>query len=158
MNTIPPPIEPPSFDKQMISYLRSVVSQRNPEGGEMPEWVPCRVRLPNEVHSEFWSGASLSVPAGDHDCQTNVWGAIMIRFESGNSLGIKPWECEILAFTWNRKRETVFREQAENFKSEISDLKSEPTEETTHDPVARFCLRCGALELQQERTEACPNP
>jgi hypothetical protein len=67
---------------------------------ERPLYVPARVRLPALVRGDFPFSAT-AVPAGDHDCACNQWGAVSVTAADGRPLGIKPAEFEVLAWRDN---------------------------------------------------------
>lgn len=74
---------------------------------QRPAWVPLRVRLPKDVMSDLPIQASTPgffALAGDHDCESNEWGAISVAAQNGRQLGIKPGEFEVLEWHPNPKR------------------------------------------------------
>lgn len=67
---------------------------------EAPPYVPARIRLLSDVYGDPpFRGAGAS--AGEHDCQSNRWGAIAVRDREGKLLGIKPSEYEPIAWRAN---------------------------------------------------------
>ena len=117
-DTINQPVEPPSFEKQMIAYLYSqlrLLIRGYPDTAEiMPQWVPSAIRITGSVKS------------GDWPCMTTAAGVIHVSATGGGTVAIDVLDCEILAFRWNQKREILLREIAEgtDLKSQISNLKS----------------------------------
>ena len=72
-------------------YYKAIVEKRP------PSWVPSMVRVPKEMFGDFpFYGAG--IPAGDHPCECNRWGAVNVRDRAGELLGLKPGEFEVL--TW----------------------------------------------------------
>lgn len=121
-DTIQPPVEPPSLELQMIAYLRCRYVQSvlgNTESTDcMPTWVPSVIRVERPVHGTWPDKESSIVFAGDYACTTTVFGVIKAVADDGTMITVSPLECEILAFRWNAKRETVLREQAEKLTTE----------------------------------------
>lgn len=92
-------IPPATFEEQMADWRTCWFSRVK------PDWVPSRVRLLQDVHSDpsRFHSASCAV-AGDYDCRSNVFGAISVIADDGKPLGVRPFECEVLAFQVNRKK------------------------------------------------------
>lgn len=58
-----------------------------------PPFVPARVRVLKE---QFGDGPfrGAGVPAGEHDCRCNKWGAVSVSARDGKFLGLRPDEFE----------------------------------------------------------------
>lgn len=69
----------------------------------MPEWLPCRINLPQRVTGDFPIGHDTIAEAGEHDCDSNTYGAMSVRAANGRMLGIKPSECQIIGWRRNEK-------------------------------------------------------
>jgi hypothetical protein len=41
--------------------------------------------------------------AGDHECESNKWGAISVKGSDGKMLGLRPAEFEVLTWRLNEK-------------------------------------------------------
>ena len=64
---------------------------------EAPPFVPATVRTMREMRGDFpFFGAG--VPAGEHECQCNRWGAVSVLDRAGKPLGLRLDEFEPL--TW----------------------------------------------------------
>ena len=78
-----------------LDYYRAAVEQR------APKWVPARVRLDGPVRGDYPIGHTTLAEAGDHDCESNRWGAVSVRATNGQMLGVKPSEFEPIAWREN---------------------------------------------------------
>jgi hypothetical protein len=75
-----------------LDYYRAGVERRK------PNWVPSRVFLASPVRSDFPFDRDYVAERGEHDCESNQWGALSVRAKNGQMLGIKPSEFEPLAW------------------------------------------------------------
>jgi hypothetical protein len=102
------PQDDPSFESKLINYLLAVISQSSQirEQRKQPDFVPCRIKTPESL--------SHYVAAGEHDCVTNVWGAIFLPQPNEQRMGVFVHECEILALVPNKKKQILEREQRES--------------------------------------------
>ena len=67
---------------------------------EAPPWVPARVRVVHEVFGDgMMRGAG--VAPGEHDCECNRWGAVVVLDRAGTRLGLRPQEFEPVAWREN---------------------------------------------------------
>jgi len=79
-----------------LDYYRAGLEQR------APKWVPCRVLLEHPVRSDFPMVACLTMAeAGEHECESNRYGAISVRGTNGQMLGVNPAEFEPLEWRKN---------------------------------------------------------
>ena len=78
-----------------IEYYRAGVEKR------APKWVPSRIRLDGPVRGDYPIGHRTLAEAGDHDCNSNRWGAVSVRATNGQMLGVKPAEFEPLEWRQN---------------------------------------------------------
>lgn len=101
----------PTFEQQQINYLKSVISQRG-ENPMHPDFVPSKVRIASDFRGDFPVGHMTVALAGDHLCQTNVWGAVLVAGTDGKFLGIRPDEFEILEMRVNEKKRMLAEESA----------------------------------------------
>lgn len=86
----------PADCAKALDYYRAGVERR------APQWVPSRVLLVRPLHSDFPMTACLTTAeAGEHDCESNRYGAITVRATNGQMLGIKPEEFEPLEWRKN---------------------------------------------------------
>lgn len=69
-------------------------------GDAAPPYVPSRVKLHSRVRGDG-PFAGTFADAGEHDCESNRWGAISVRATNGQMLGVKPAEFEVLAWRSN---------------------------------------------------------
>lgn len=70
---------------------------------QAPPAVPATVRVLHEQFGDFpFRGAG--VPAGDHECLCNKWGAVSVLDRAGNALGLRLDEFEPL--TWRENSTT----------------------------------------------------
>lgn len=69
---------------------------------QAPPFVPAKVRVLNE---QFGDGPfrGAGVPAGEHDCSANAWGAVSVLDRAGKPLGLRLDEFEPLAWVANTK-------------------------------------------------------
>lgn len=78
-----------------LDYYRAGLEQR------APKWVPCRVLLEGPVRGDYPIGHTTLAEAGEHDCESNRYGAISVRATNGKMLGVKPAEFEPLEWRKN---------------------------------------------------------
>ena len=78
-----------------LDYLRACRENR------APAWVPCRVLLEGPVRGDYPIGHTTLAEAGEHDCESNRYGAISVRATNGQMLGVKPAEFEPLEWRKN---------------------------------------------------------
>lgn len=78
-----------------MEYYRAGLERRR------PAWVPSRVFLHGQVRSDFPWERGYVADRGEHDCESNQWGALSVRAKNGKMLGIKPAEFEPLAWKPN---------------------------------------------------------
>lgn len=78
-----------------LDYYRAGLEQR------APKWVPCRVLLQGPVRGDYPIGHTTLAEAGEHDCESNRYGAISVRATNGQMLGVKPAEFEPLEWRKN---------------------------------------------------------
>lgn len=92
-----------SDDKKAVDYWRSAALRQR------PTFVPATVRLSHEV---FGDGPfrGRGVPAGDHACRCNQWGAVTVLDREGKALGIRPAEFEVLSWQENIEPSTQAKE------------------------------------------------
>ncbi len=83
-----------------LDYYRAAVEDR------APAWVPSRIRLPRAVRGDFPFGHNTVAEAGEHDCDSNLWGAVSVRATNGQMLGIKPKEFQPIAWRPNSRPTT----------------------------------------------------
>lgn len=67
---------------------------------EAPPYVPARVTLHSRVRGDG-PFAGTFADAGEHDCESNRWGAISVRATNGKMLGVKPAEFDVVAWRSN---------------------------------------------------------
>lgn len=67
---------------------------------EAPPYVPARVTLHSRVRGDGPFAATFA-DAGEHDCDSNRWGAISVRATNGQMLGVKPAEFDVVAWRSN---------------------------------------------------------
>lgn len=74
-------------------------------GNRKPQWVPSRISLPVAITSDepFEEGPEERVDAGEHDCDSNQWGAMSVSTGNGQWLGVMPNECQIIGWRRNEK-------------------------------------------------------
>ncbi len=68
-----------------------------------PKWVPASVRLAAQVRGDFPVAYQTVAAAGDHECESNKWGAISVKGSDGKLLGLRPAEFEVLTWRLNEK-------------------------------------------------------
>lgn len=97
----------PSHEQKLINYLLAVASQASniAEQRRIPDFVPCRIRT-GEAMLKY-------CPAGEHDCETTLYGSIVVLLPEGDRLAVYIHECEILALRPNLKKQTIARRQQE---------------------------------------------
>lgn len=78
-----------------LDYLRAAREDRK------PAWVPARVWLAGPVRGDYPIGHTTLAEAGEHDCESNRYGAISVRATNGQMLGLKPAEFEPLEWRNN---------------------------------------------------------
>jgi hypothetical protein len=78
-----------------LEYYQAIAQQR------APKWVPARVYLPDAVRGDGLGGADDVVDAGEHDCQSNQWGAVSVEVSKGRRLGVRLYEFEVVAWVLN---------------------------------------------------------
>lgn len=69
----------------------------------MPAWVPCRIKLDKPITGDFPFGPETRAEEGEHDCDSNGYGAMSVRATNGRTLGVKPSECQIIGWRRNEK-------------------------------------------------------
>lgn len=67
-----------------------------------PPFVPARVRLPKAVTGDF-PFTSTRAEAGEHDCESNQWGAVSVLATDGTMLGVRPAEFDVVGWRPNRE-------------------------------------------------------
>jgi hypothetical protein len=65
-----------------------------------PPFVPSRVLLLCRVRGDGPFAATQAGP-GEADCESNRWGAISVRADNGEMLGVKPAEFQPVAWREN---------------------------------------------------------
>ena len=80
-----------------LDYYRAGLEHR------APKWVPSRVRFPARVRGDYPFGHTTLAEAGDHDCESNRYGALSVIATDGTLLGIKPAEFEPLEWRENTR-------------------------------------------------------
>lgn len=83
-----------------LDYYRAAVEKR------APKWVPSRILLKAEVRGDYPIGHNASAAPGEHDCDSNCWGAVSVLASNGTWLGIKPAEFDPIAWRLNKQRAT----------------------------------------------------
>ena len=78
-----------------LDYYRAGLEKR------APKWVPCRVLLKGPVRGDYPIGHTTLAEAGEHDCESNRYGAISVRATNGQRLGVKPAEFEPIDWRGN---------------------------------------------------------
>jgi hypothetical protein len=78
-----------------LDYLRAA------REGRAPKWVPARVWLSGPVRGDYPIGRDTIAHEGEHECHSNLWGAVSVTAENGKALGIKPGEFDVLAWREN---------------------------------------------------------
>lgn len=81
--------------EKALNYYRSALAHKR------PDFVPSRVRLPAPVMGDGIFRSTFA-DIGEHDCQSNQWGAISVIATNGQSLGIKPAEFEVIQWRENQ--------------------------------------------------------
>lgn len=84
----------PSNTEKALAYYRSGAKH------DAPTYVPARVRLPVRVCGDGECAATFA-DAGEHDCESNRWGAISVRATDGKMLGVKPAEFDVVSWRFN---------------------------------------------------------
>lgn len=80
-----------------MDYYRAGVEKR------APKWVPAKVRLTAQVRGDFPLGHATVAEGGEHECESNKWGAISVLAGNGNRLGIKQVEFDVVEWRVNEK-------------------------------------------------------
>lgn len=78
-----------------LDYYRAGLERR------APKWVPCRVLLESPVCGEYPIGRTTLAEAGEHDCESNRYGAISVRATNGQMMGVRPAEFEPMEWRKN---------------------------------------------------------
>lgn len=80
-----------THDQMAAAYYRAVMLK------QAPRWVPARVRV---LREQFGDGPfrGAGVPAGEHDCRCNKWGAVSVQARDGKPLGLRLDEFEPVAW------------------------------------------------------------
>lgn len=85
--------------EKSLNYYRSAAENKR------PDYIPARVNLMDKVRSDFpmfsEEGRGYYAEAGEHDCESNQYGAISVRAKNGKMLGVKPCEFEVVAWRLN---------------------------------------------------------
>jgi hypothetical protein len=81
-----------------LEFLRACRERRE------PRFVPSRIRLAVAVRGDFPIGHETQAQAGEHDCESNRYGALCVVASNGQRLGIKPGEYEPVAWRENTTR------------------------------------------------------
>lgn len=79
-----------------LDYLRAAREDRK------PAWVPARVWLAGPVRGDYPIGHRTIAHEGEYECQSNRYGAVSVRAENGQWLGVKPAEFEVVAWRENK--------------------------------------------------------
>lgn len=80
--------------EKSIAYYRSGVEH------VAPPYVPSRICLRKRVCGDFIFAATFA-EAGEHDCESNRWGAVSVKATNGEALGVKPDEFDVVAWRPN---------------------------------------------------------
>lgn len=84
------------------SRLKRKVFDYAGKAGERPEFVPHKVQVLKDVRSDLpfinMGDRGFVVRAGEHECDSNPYGAISVKAENGKMLGIKPSEYEVISW------------------------------------------------------------
>lgn len=88
--------ETPNDNDKAMAYYRAALSNNR------PDFVPARVRLPARVTGDGIYRSTFA-EAGEHDCESNQWGAISVKATNGKLLGVKPSEFGVIAWKPNDK-------------------------------------------------------
>lgn len=84
----------------MTDTEKALAYYKNGMLNEAPPYVPARVKLHARVHGD-WPFAETFADAGEHDCESNRWGAISVRAANGKMLGVKPAEFDVVSWRPN---------------------------------------------------------
>ena len=87
-------------EQKIWAYYQAASAQHSGHS-EAPPYVPSRVRLKKPVRGDFPFGAHCIAAPGDHDCDANKWGAVSVKAENGQTLGLRPAEYEPLKWREN---------------------------------------------------------
>ena len=90
-----------SATEKELEYHRAGHTQRQGGQWRKPRWVPSRVRVVRRVVAEV-PGLSASVMPGDYECECNQYGAVSVRANDGEMLGLRLDEFEPLNWRENR--------------------------------------------------------
>lgn len=80
--------------------IESLGYYRKCQNGERPDFVPARVMLTETVRADSGERNYRADP-GDHECESNQWGAVSVKAANGKMLGIKPGEFIVIAWRAN---------------------------------------------------------
>jgi|SRR6185503_15636035 len=88
-----------------VEFYKNAFQQSRSQGGECPkpDMVPARIRLPIRIAGDWPIGHDTQVGPGDFDCECNQYGAISVKAENGELLGVMLYECDILEWKPNDK-------------------------------------------------------
>jgi hypothetical protein len=67
---------------------------------ERPDFVPARIALKTTVCGDGPFRYMRANP-GEHDCESNQWGAVSVLTATGEKLGVRISECEVVAWREN---------------------------------------------------------
>lgn len=82
--------------QQQRDYYKSCILK------QAPTWVPSRVHVLRDQYGDPpFRGAG--VPAGEHECRCNKWGAVSVIARDGTALGLRLDEFEPIA--WRKNEE-----------------------------------------------------
>ena len=98
-------MDPPATQTSMTQTEKALNYYRAAFEGVRPDFVPARILLRERVKSDlpFLSkdGRGFCAQAGEHYCHSNQYGALSVKAENGQMLGIKPLEFEVVAWRPN---------------------------------------------------------
>jgi hypothetical protein len=95
------PVEATDPDIVLSDCLKALDYYRAGLESRAPKWVPCRVLLDGPARGEYPVGHTTLAEAGEHDCESNRYGAVIVRATNGKMLGLKPAEFEPLEWRKN---------------------------------------------------------
>jgi hypothetical protein len=84
------------FLRQFIAFLQSALTQRGNMEPVRPEFVPAAVEVSNVIRSEAPFIFPGVLTPGRHSVESNQWGAISARDNTGRLMGIRPHECVVV--------------------------------------------------------------
>lgn len=67
---------------------------------ERPDFVPARIALKTAVFGDGPFRYMRAAP-GEHECESNQWGAVSVLTAAGEKLGVRISECEVVAWREN---------------------------------------------------------